>query len=90
LIRAPKTDRDALGEYVPVKAGQHLESDPVALLRGWTAALAELGVAPGFLLRAVNQHDALFPHGFMALPAPATHRTHIKNRLKPYPATASL
>lgn len=66
LIRASKTDRDALGEYVPVKAGQHPESDPAALLRAWTGALAELGVFSGFLLRAVTRHDALFPHGFMS------------------------
>jgi hypothetical protein len=54
-----------VSEYVPIKAGQHPDTDPVALLRAWTVALAELGVMSGYLLRAVTRHDALFPDGFM-------------------------
>jgi integrase len=65
LIRASKTDRDAVGEYVPVKAGQHPDTDTVALLEQWLGALAALGVTSGYLLRAVTRHGALFPHGFM-------------------------
>jgi len=65
LIRASRTDRDALGEYVPIKAGQHPDTDPVALLRAWTDALTALGVTGGYLLRAITRHGALFPHGFM-------------------------
>jgi integrase len=65
VIRASKTDQDAAGEYVPVKTGRHPDTDPVALLRAWTGAPADLGAASGPLLRAVTRHDALFPHGFM-------------------------
>jgi integrase len=65
LIRASKTDRDALREHVLIKAGQHHDADPVALLQAWTGALAERGVTGGYLLRAITRRDALFPHGFM-------------------------
>jgi integrase len=65
LIRASKTDQDAHGEYVPIKSGQRPDTDPAALLRAWTLALAGLGVTCGFPLRAVTRHDALGLYGFM-------------------------
>jgi integrase len=65
LIRVSKTDQDALGEHVPVKAGQHPDTDPVTLHRAWIGALADLGITSGPLLRAVTRHGALFPHVFM-------------------------
>ena len=39
LIRTSKTDKDSTGELVPVKRGRHPETDPVAIVDDWLAAL---------------------------------------------------
>lgn len=66
LIRTSKTDRNSEGELVPVKAGRHPGTDPVALLDDWITALAERGVTSGPLLRAITRHDCLHPVGRMS------------------------
>lgn len=60
LIRISKTDQDAAGEVVNVPAGANPDTNAVALLDDWLAALAELGVTSGRLLRAITQHDRLY------------------------------
>lgn len=58
-IRWSKTDKNALGETVFVPAGEHVDTDPVGLVRAYLAALAERGVdvSQGPLLRAVTKDD---------------------------------
>jgi site-specific recombinase XerD len=60
LIRASKTDQDAAGEVVNVPAGANPDTNAVGLLEEWLAALAELGVTSGRLLRAITKHDGLY------------------------------
>lgn len=59
-IRMSKTDQEAVGEVVNVPAGANPETNAVQLLDDWLAALAELGVTSGRLLRAITQHDRLY------------------------------
>lgn len=59
LIRASKTDQDALGAVVAVPPGQHPDTDPVGLVRAWREVLARHGVASGRLLRSVTRHGRL-------------------------------
>ncbi|MFN2494878.1 MAG: site-specific integrase, partial [Pseudonocardiaceae bacterium] len=59
LIRASKTDQDALGAVVAIPHGQHADTDPVRLVRTWWARLAEHGVTSGRLLRSVTRHGRL-------------------------------
>lgn len=59
LIRASKTDQDALGVEVAIPYGQHPDTCPVRLVRAWRAALAEHGVTTGRLLRSITRHGAL-------------------------------
>lgn len=66
LVRTSKTDKDSEGELVPIKAGRHPGTDPVAQLDHWLTALAERGVTGGRLLRAVTRHDGLHPAGAMS------------------------
>ncbi|ANZ35211.1 hypothetical protein BBK82_03135 [Lentzea guizhouensis] len=60
LIRASKTDQDAVGEVVNVPAGANPDTNAVQLLHDYLAALAERGVTSGRLLRAVSKLDKLF------------------------------
>jgi integrase len=66
LIRTSKTDKDSTGELVPVKRGRHPETDPVAIVDDWLAALSARDVTAGPLLRAVTRHGALHPAGAMS------------------------
>ena len=66
LIRTSKTDRESEGQHVPVKAGRHPDTDPVAILEDWLAALSARGVSSGRLLRAVTRHGTLHPAGAMS------------------------
>jgi integrase len=66
LIRTSKTDKDSTGELVPVKRGRHPETDPVAIVDDWLAALAAHDVTTGPLLRAVTRHGALHPADAMS------------------------
>jgi len=59
LIRASKTDQDALGAVVAIPHGQHADTDPVRLVRAWTARLAEHGITSGRLLRSVTRHGRI-------------------------------
>lgn len=59
LIRKSKTDQDARGVEVAIPAGQHYDTDPVRLVRAWRAALAELDITEGRLLRAVDRHGRI-------------------------------
>ena len=34
LIRTSKTDKESEGQHVPVKAGRHPDTDPVAIVAG--------------------------------------------------------
>ncbi|QJY50586.1 tyrosine-type recombinase/integrase [Pseudonocardia broussonetiae] len=54
-IRTSKTDKDSRGTVVALPAGSHPEVDPVRLVRGWTAVLADLGITSGPLLRTVSR-----------------------------------
>jgi len=56
LIRASKTDQDALGAVVAIPPGQHADTDPVRLVRAWRALLAGHGHTSGPLLRSVTRH----------------------------------
>lgn len=55
-VRASKTDQDAAGAEVFVKPGQRPQTDPVGLLRDWTATLARHGITGGPLLRGIDRH----------------------------------
>lgn len=66
LIRSSKTDQDAVGEVVHVPAGANPETNAVQLLDDWLAALAELGVTSGRLLRAITKHDNLYRYEKMS------------------------
>ncbi|WNV83709.1 site-specific integrase [Umezawaea sp. Da 62-37] len=59
LIRTSKTDRDSMGEVVPVPRGSHPHSDPVRLLRAWLVVLADKGVTTGPLLRSIDRHGRI-------------------------------
>jgi integrase len=59
LIRASKTDKNADGIRVPVKPGQHPDTDPVRIVHTWLDTLAREGITTGPLLRAVTRHDTL-------------------------------
>ena len=59
LIRASKTDQDALGAVVAIPPGQHADTDPVRLVRAWRARLAEHGHTSGRLLRSVTRHGRI-------------------------------
>lgn len=59
LIRASKTDQDALGAVVAIPHGQHGDTDPVALVRAWRQLLARHGVTSGRLLRSVTRHGRI-------------------------------
>lgn len=59
LIRASKTDQDAIGAVVAIPFGGRPDTCPVRLLRAWRAALDEHGVTDGRLLRSVNRHGQL-------------------------------
>ncbi len=61
LIRASKTDQDALGAVVAIPPGQHADTDPVRLVRAWRARLAEHGITSGQLLRSVTRHGRIGP-----------------------------
>lgn len=61
LIRTSKTDKDSEGQRVPVKAGRHPDTDPVAIVEDWLDALVALGVVSGPLLRGITRHGALHP-----------------------------
>ncbi len=57
LIRKSKTDQDAEGAEVFIPHGQHLDTDPVALVRAWLALLETTGKpTDGPLLRSVDRH----------------------------------
>lgn len=54
LIRASKTDQDALGVIVAIPHGQHPETDPVRVVRRWVNTLRTgYGVTTGALIRSV-------------------------------------
>lgn len=59
LIRASKTDQDALGAVVAIPHGQHPDTDPVRLVRAWRELLARHGVTSGRLLRSVTRHGRI-------------------------------
>lgn len=56
VIRMSKTDQDAVGETVAIPRGAHADTDPVRVVRAWLAALADLGITDGPLLRGINRH----------------------------------
>ena len=55
-VRASKTDQDAAGAEVFLKAGRRPQTDPVGLLRDWVATLARHGVTGGPLVRGIDRH----------------------------------
>ncbi|GII89713.1 integrase [Sphaerisporangium siamense] len=59
LIRASKTDQDAIGEVVPLPYGSHPDTCPVRVVQAWTTALAKLGVTAGPLLRGIDRHGRI-------------------------------
>lgn len=59
LIRSSKTDQEALGAVVAIPPGQHSDTDPVRLVRTWTALLADRGITTGRLLRSVTRYGRL-------------------------------
>ncbi|WP_424534378.1 tyrosine-type recombinase/integrase [Sphaerisporangium viridialbum] len=59
LIRQSKTDQDARGEVVPLPYGSHPDTCPVRVVQAWMAALAELGITTGPLLRGVDRHGRI-------------------------------
>jgi len=60
LIRASKTDQEALGAVVAIpKHGQHVGTDPVRLVRAWLARLTEHGIPSGRVLRSVTRHGLI-------------------------------
>lgn len=59
LVRASKTDQDAIGAVVAVPRGQRADIDPVRLHRAWRAVLAEHGITEGRLLRSVTRHGRI-------------------------------
>jgi integrase len=58
-VRASKTDQDAEGAEVNIPAGVHPDTDPVRVVRAWLAALAELDMIDGQLLRSVDRWGRL-------------------------------
>lgn len=56
LIRRSKTDQDAKGREVAIPYGQYAETCPVRVMRTWLAALADLGITEGHVLRSVTRH----------------------------------
>lgn len=59
FVAASKTDKASAGETVAVPYGTHLDTCAVRAVLAWRAALEELGVTSGPLLRGVDRHGRL-------------------------------
>jgi site-specific recombinase XerD len=59
LIRASKTDQDAIGATVAVPYGSHAGTCPVRLYRAWRDELKEHGVTDGRLFRSITRHGRI-------------------------------
>ena len=82
LIRASKTDQDALGAVVAIPPGQHADTDPVRLVRAWRARLVEHGITSGSGISGAG------PSSAVSLVAPRTVRGARRPRSQPMIAAA--